>query len=88
METSFNYVDKNTAFFSSDERRWIARVRKLAEKRPDVVVILKQPEDNDGCIYARMPPRTLKLSLPAAMCEEERQVRAARLAENRARKQK
>ena len=63
METCFNYSDKGDAFFSSDERRWINRIRKLAGKWPDRVTILKQPEDNDGCIYARLPQEALKINL-------------------------
>lgn len=63
METCFTYIDKEDAFFSSDERKWITRIKKLAEKFPDKVVILKQPEENDGCIYARLAQDTLKINV-------------------------
>lgn len=62
METCFEYIDKEDAYFSSDERKWIARIRKLAEKFPDRVTILKQPEENDGCIYARLPQNFMKIA--------------------------
>lgn len=62
METCFTYIDKEDAFFSSDERKWITRIRKLAEKFPDKVTILKQPEENDGCIYARLPQNWMKIA--------------------------
>lgn len=61
METCFEYIDKEDAYFSSDERKWIARIRKLAEKFPDKVTILKQPEENDGCIYATLPSEYLNI---------------------------
>ena len=64
METCANYTTKDCLFFSSDERRWIHKVQVLAEKYPDEVTIIRQPENNDGCIYARMPVRYLKLIRP------------------------
>jgi len=60
METNFDYCDKERAWFSSDEPRWINRIRKLAARFPDQVTILRQPEDNDGCIVARLPQRSLQ----------------------------
>ncbi len=60
METSWSYVD-GTAYFSSDERKWYSRIRKLAEEHPDEVTIIRQPEDNDGCIYAKMPSSWFRL---------------------------
>ena len=64
METCANYTTKDCMFFSSDERRWIHKVQVLAEKYPDEVTIIRQPENNDGCIYAKMPVRYLKLTRP------------------------
>lgn len=61
METCFNYTDK-TAYVSSDEKKWINKVRKLAEQRPDEVEIICQPEENDGCIYAKLPAQWLKIN--------------------------
>ena len=49
---------------SSDQQKMINRVRKLAEAYPDQVTVLNQPEQNDGCIYAKMPADWLKLSPP------------------------
>ena len=64
METSFNYTDKERGYFSSDERKHINRVLKLKEKYPDAVRIIRQPEENDGCIYAELPSSWLKVSPP------------------------
>ena len=61
METCFNYCDKNAGFFSSDERRWITKIRKLKEQYPDQIKIIAEPETNDGCIYCRLPTEWLKI---------------------------
>lgn len=60
METSCSYTDQ-WAWFSSDERKWATRIRKLAEQHPDEVVILRTPEENDGCIYAKIPSSWFKI---------------------------
>ena len=81
METSFGYCDRETAWFSSDERRWITKIRRLAEKFPDQVRIIKQPEENDGCIYACLPSRAMKINLisPRQMTDEQRAIAGERL---------
>ena len=66
METVFNYTDRDTAYFSSDERRWITKIRKMADRFPDRVKIIKQPEENNGCIYASLPVRAMKINLVSA----------------------
>ena len=78
METCFNYTDKEVAYFSSDERRWITRIRKLAAKFPDRVTILKQPEENDGCIYAQLPVECLKINLISRRELSEEEILASR----------
>ena len=60
METCYNYTGK-TAYFSSDERKWINKIRKLKEEYPDEVNIVIQPEHNDGTIYARIPSDWMKI---------------------------
>ena len=53
-ETSWNYIsDDNIAYFSSSERKWITKIRKLAEANPNEVKIVREPEDNGGTIYAQ-----------------------------------
>lgn len=76
METSFSYTDKDTAYFSSDERKWITRIRRLQSKYPDKVEILKQPEQNDGCIYCKLPVEALKINLRDKQALSEEQIRA------------
>lgn len=63
IETCFNYTEVNNAFFSSNEKRWITQIHRLKQKFPDEVEIIREPEDNDGTIYARLPARALRLSL-------------------------
>ena len=55
METCFNYCDKDHGYFSSDERKFITKVRRLKEKFPEQVRIIAEPENNDGCIYCELP---------------------------------
>ena len=60
METACSYTD-GWAWFSSDERKWVTRIKKLAEQHPDEVIIKRMPEDNDGCIYAKIPSSWFKI---------------------------
>ncbi len=60
METCFNYTGE-WGYFSSDEIKWRNRIEKLAKERPDEVTILKHAEENDGCVYARLPASYLKI---------------------------
>lgn len=82
METCFNY-SSDTAYFSSDERKWINKIHRLKEQHPDKVTILKEPEDNHGCIYATLPSNTLKIQFKREYTDEERQAAAERLAQYR-----
>ena len=61
METCFNYTEKEHGYFSSDERRYITKIHKLAEKYPEQVRIIAEPENNDGCIYCELPTSWLKI---------------------------
>ena len=72
METCFNYVDKDHGYFSSDERKFISKVRKLKEKYPDRVRIIKEPEDNDGCIYCEFPTSWFKITPERVLTDETR----------------
>ena len=79
METCFNYVDQQKAFFSSDERKWISKIRELAAERPDEVHIICQPETNDGCIYASLPSHYLKLAPKKKLSDEQRAILSERM---------
>ena len=67
METCFNYYSKEHGYFSSDERKFINKVRRLKEKYPDQVRILAEPEENDGCIYCELPVEWFSVRPPKKM---------------------
>ena len=81
METCYTYTEDGKCWFSSDERKTITRIRKLKEAHPDDVTILKQPEENDGCIYGWCPKDWVLLRFPKKMgfSDEEKAKRAERL---------
>ena len=85
METCFNYCDKDHAFFSSDEQRWINKIRKLLEEHPAEMKLLASPETNDGCIYVELPSSWLKIQPKKTreLSEEEKDVLRERLARMR-----
>ena len=81
METCLNYTNRDTAFFSSDERRFVNKVRKLKEQYPDQVRIISEPEENDGCIYCRIPVSWFAIRVPKKriLTDEEKQVLSERM---------
>ncbi len=66
---------------STDERRWINKLRKLAHDRPDECVIVKQPEDNSGFIYAKFPQKWVRVNPPKVvnLTDEQKAARAEAL---------
>ena len=81
METCFDYCSREHGYFSSDERKFITKVRKLKEKYPDRVRIIKEPEDNDGCIYCELPVEWFSIRPPKKLnlTDEQKQVLAERI---------
>lgn len=81
METCFNYCDPKKAFFSSDERKWINKIRKLYQEHQDEMRMIAEPETNDGCIYVELPASWLKIQpkVKREISEEERRVLVERL---------
>ena len=67
METCINYCSNECAYVSSDERHWISVVRKLKEKYPEEVRVIAEPEKNDGCIYATVPIKWVRITPPKKM---------------------
>ena len=64
METCINYCEPGWAYVSSDERRWVSCLRRLAKEHPEECIIMKYPEDNEGFIYGKVPQRWVKISPP------------------------
>ena len=81
METSISYCGGEYAYFSSDERKWHFRIRRLAESYPGDVIIIKQPEENDGCIYAKILPEYVKIAPKRKLnlTDEQRDAARARM---------
>ncbi len=88
METAINYTTLDTAYISSDEPRWRNRILKLAEEHPDEVVIIRRPEENDSCIYAKVPVKWIRINPPRQISPEAREAGAERLARYREQQKK
>ena len=85
METCINYCEPGWAYMSSDERRWINKLRTLAEKHPDECVIIKQPDENDGVIYGKFPQKWMRVAPPkqVVMSDERKAFLAQKLEQYR-----
>ena len=83
-ETCVTYCDKSPAFFSSDEKKWINKIRKLKEQFPDQVTIDREPETNDGCICAKFPASWIKVmpKKKRELTEDQREEMRERLFNN------
>ena len=81
METSTGYDDRKIMWVSTDERRMITRMLKLAEQYPEEVQILAMPETNDGCLYMKCPASWLVIRHPKKMniTDEQKAAAAERL---------
>lgn len=78
-ETAFNYIaGEKTGTFYTGERKWINRLKKLAEENPEQVKVLH--ENDDGSILVEAPVRGFRYSLPKprVMSEEQKQAASER----------
>ena len=90
-ETCINYVGEDkTAIFCSSETKWINKILKLREQKPNEVKIIHYPEDNYGMIYAEIPKNYIKVSPPRKVnyTDEQKAAMAERLAAAREKKGK
>ena len=74
METACGYLDDKVMWISTDEKRMINRLIKLAASRPDESCIVRRPEENGGCLYMKCPANWLKIKPPVRrnMSDEQR----------------
>lgn len=81
METSFSCTDRDKGYISSDERKIVNKVRKLKEKYPEEVRIIREPEQNDGCIYAEIPSKWFRIQPPVkrVLTDEQKQEMSERM---------
>ena len=72
-ETYIGYCEPGYAYISSDEKKWINAIKKLAESHSECE-IMREPETNNGIIYARFPQRWVKIRPPrkVSLTDEER----------------
>jgi len=79
-ETTAGYIAGDSyAEFYSAETKWINKIKKWAEERPDEVQI--QVINKDGSILAHMPINYFKISPKAKqnITDEERLIRSERM---------
>lgn len=74
------YKDSDIATVTFSQRRYITKIKKLAEKYPNDCKII---EEGNGGIYARIPVSWVKISPKRQVSEEQRQKSAERLAKAR-----
>lgn len=80
METCCEYTD-SVMLVSTDERRMITRMMKLIAEHPDETEIIKRPEENDGCLYCKVPSTWLKIAPPVKreMSDEQKAAASQRM---------
>ena len=71
METCFNYTG-DEMYVSSDERKIINKILKIYKENQKDMTILAYPEENDGCIYVKMPASWLRIKPPTKYSEERK----------------
>ena len=81
METSIDYIDYTVAVVSTDEAKWIRRIRAFKAKFPELVRIKTEPEENDGNMVAEVPVNWVQIKPPKGltMTDEQRAALAERL---------
>lgn len=80
METCCEYTD-SVMWVSTDERRMITRMMKLIAEHPDETEIIKRPEENDSCLYCKVPSTWLKIAPPVKreMSDEQKAAASQRM---------
>ena len=74
-----NGQDTMTASFCW--KKYINKIKRLAKKRPNEVIILA--ENEDGSICVKLPMKYLKISPPREVSEEQREASGERLKQYR-----
>lgn len=85
-ETIFECTnEKLYATISSNETKWINKIKKYAGQRHEEVEIICTPEDNYGYILAHVPKTWMKLSPPRTVnyTDEQKAAIAERMAKAR-----
>lgn len=81
MENVIEFLNgQKRATLSLSQKRYISKIEKLAQQRPNECEILAR--NQDGSICAKVPVNWVKISPPRAMSEEQRKLCAERLKAN------
>ena len=87
-ETSYEYfTDDKLAVISTNEKRIVNQVLRLADERPEDVVIQFMPEKNDGILVAKVPRSWIKKPSPPRAVSDEQRARMSEQFKNRVRNQ-
>ena len=83
METAIGYLEDRIAWFTTDELKWKRRIEKWAQEYPEEVEIRTRPEENDGCMVAKIPASWLRVRPPIKrnLSEEQRMAMSERMSE-------
>lgn len=77
METALTYLDDRVMWVSTDEAKWKRRIEEWAQAYPDLCQIMTRPENNDGCMVAKMPASWLRMRPPIKRNMTEEQIKSA-----------
>lgn len=66
--------------FTLTQRRYISKIKKLAEKHPDECDYV---ENKDGSVFGHVPVKWLKVSPPRKMSDEQKEKARERMLEFR-----
>lgn len=81
-ETAYNQTtDNKMAEISTNERSWVNKLLKLADKYSDNVHIIAHPDNNYGVLLVELPKSWFKINPPRnrIYTEEEKAAMAERL---------
>lgn len=73
--------NEKTATVTFSQRKYITKIKRLAEKYPDEVEICA--ENEDGSIVAHIPVKYVRISPPKKLTEEQKESLRERLAKVR-----
>ena len=81
METACGYLDDKVMWVSTDEIKWKNRIEQWAQEYPEECVITVRPENNDGCMCAKMPASWFRMRPPIKrnLTDEQREAMGERL---------
>ena len=81
METNAGYLDDRVMHVSTDEMKWKNRIEQWAKEYPEECKITVRPENNDGCMCAKMPASWFRMRPPIKrnLTDEQREAMADRM---------